>query len=266
MSVSVVGTLTDRLRFFGSGPRCPVDTSVLLDSTLRAGSIMYASRLSMVSSHSDYPSDLSSNRSISLKQSMLGLTESPLPRSSPAVQSAPSTPGSLAPPSRVRETRARPRSNLRQSHSAISLSDAARSTRQIVATQSAASPAPAFASPAQASTALRVAPSSGSKVEREIHRKPVPTPQSEPLVKQADQASAVDEWEEELLRGTNRLQLHEESSVERLREEQRKKDAEWERSGVWEREQNAAREAEDRTRRDAGREIGGLTSVKQRSH
>jgi hypothetical protein len=45
-------------------------------------------------------------------------------------------------------------------------------------------------------------------------------------------------------------------SPELLREELRRKDADWERSGIWESQRDAAREAEDRVRRDASRAIG----------
>ena len=84
----------------------------------------------------------------------------------------------------------------------------------------------------------------------------------------------ADDWETELVRDAQRLNvsgLRESSSRPKLkvdqgleakqdltiqREEQRKKDNEWERSGMWASQQDAAREAEERTRRDAGRSIG----------
>jgi len=80
------------------------------------------------------------------------------------------------------------------------------------------------------------------------------------------------DWEIELARGALRLGVsvgrdstsqvgadkgkHTGRDVAREREEQRRKDAEWERSGSWVLSQDSARESEDRTRRDAGRVIG----------
>lgn len=200
---------------------------------------MYASRLSTVSSNSDYPSDLSSITSTSLKHSMLGLTDSPV---SQGVRSAPTSPGGLVPP-RPRQREKRSQSNLRESHSAASLRtvDERRAvpreaTKRASARDLTQSPSPA-ASPSV----------------RKIHRKPAPS-RSEPAI--------ADDWEAELVRNAQRIQLSDrpvpppKASEEQLREEQRKKDAEWERSGMWEIDQNAAREAEDRTRRDVGRAVG----------
>ena len=51
------------------------------------------------------------------------------------------------------------------------------------------------------------------------------------------------------------VKLHGLESV-KGRQEQRQKDAEWERSGMWSVQHDAVREAEERTRRDAGRAIG----------
>jgi len=82
-------------------------------------------------------------------------------------------------------------------------------------------------------------------------------------------------WEAELARGAQLLTIsaehqtdapsqipqsekgkNPEQSLSREREEQRKKDAEWEKSGMWLSDQTATRDAEERTRRDAGRPIG----------
>ena len=67
------------------------------------------------------------------------------------------------------------------------------------------------------------------------------------------------DWDAELARDAGRLNLgppKTKPSMSQLRDEQRKKDMEWERSGLWQAEKDTAREAEERTRRDAGREIG----------
>ena len=222
---------------------------------------MYASRLSMVSSNSDYPSDLSSVPSISFKHSMLGLTESPLSRSSPAVQSAPSTPASLAQPSRGRDRGKRSQSTLHQSQSVASLAEAARSLGPVPANHPEVRRHAAVISGSTTGADSHVASRSSSQAERKIHRKPVPLSEPRPNIKQAAKAKSGI-WEEELVRSAERLRLDDRApsqhlaGLERLREHQRKTDAEWERNGLWDKEQSAAREAEDRTRREAGREIG----------
>jgi hypothetical protein len=219
---------------------------------------MYASRLSTVSTHSDYPSDLSSLRAISLKHSMLGLTDSPLSRASPVTHSAPSTLSAFTPAARLKDHSKRSKSNPRQSHSAASL-EAARSPRQINATQpdidKSSSNRPR---PNKADAAIAESMSSG-QMDRKVHRKPVPAPQRQ--TKQPDESFAG-ESEEGLVGDVKSLNLHEQiapppnPTSDQLRADQRRKDAEWERSGMWEKEQSAAGEAEDRMRRDEGREIG----------
>lgn len=82
-------------------------------------------------------------------------------------------------------------------------------------------------------------------------------------------ASLADEWDAELSKDAARLRLspvlkpaqpyrtaRDEREFEREKEEQRKKDREWEMSGMWTNSAGNAREAEERTRREAGREIG----------
>lgn len=62
-----------------------------------------------------------------------------------------------------------------------------------------------------------------------------------------------DEWEAQLVQDTKRVQLA--PAAEHPRRAQAK-GADWERSGMWDKQLDAAREAEDRVRREAGREIG----------
>jgi len=82
----------------------------------------------------------------------------------------------------------------------------------------------------------------------------------------------ADEWDTELVRGAQRIDLSgareltdtlqnskgkkTEQYLANERVEQRRKDAEWERSGLWLAQRDTAREAEERTRREAGRAIG----------
>ena len=63
----------------------------------------------------------------------------------------------------------------------------------------------------------------------------------------------TDDWESMLVQNANRLHLE---TPLQPREEQRQKDAEWEQRGMWKAQQDAARAAEDRTRREMGRDIG----------
>ena len=89
------------------------------------------------------------------------------------------------------------------------------------------------------------------------------------------QDTMAEEWEVELTRGAGRLDVSGlseannrvqtsqvnnaktfESSLASGREAQRKQDVEWELSGLQSMNQDTAREAEDRMRRDAGRDIG----------
>ncbi|WVF67755.1 hypothetical protein IAT40_002514 [Kwoniella sp. CBS 6097] len=87
-----------------------------------------------------------------------------------------------------------------------------------------------------------------------IHRKPPPSPSY-------TEKSFAEEWEDELVQNAKHLHLgpavvsRKTTGMEREREEQRKKDLEWERMGAWEVGQDSAREAEDRARREVGRDI-----------
>ncbi|WWD20821.1 hypothetical protein CI109_105298 [Kwoniella shandongensis] len=82
--------------------------------------------------------------------------------------------------------------------------------------------------------------------------------QKPPTSPAGTETTMAEEWEAELVKNARNLSIRpapvRESSA-RDREEQRQKDLEWEKSGVWESGRDAAREAEDRVRRDAGREI-----------
>ena len=82
----------------------------------------------------------------------------------------------------------------------------------------------------------------------------------------------AEDWEVQLVRNAEKLRLSGYPSAStskkelkakasgrdlaRERDQQRRKDAEWEKSGIWESQRDTAREAEDRVRRDSGREIG----------
>ncbi|WWC65316.1 uncharacterized protein I303_107934 [Kwoniella dejecticola CBS 10117] len=72
----------------------------------------------------------------------------------------------------------------------------------------------------------------------------------------------AEEWESELIADTRKLNIRptqpastRQGPTAKEREEQRLKDIEWERSGLWETERDPAREAEDRVRRDLGRDV-----------
>lgn len=72
------------------------------------------------------------------------------------------------------------------------------------------------------------------------------------------ETTIAEEWEAELVRDAKKLQLQprprsrpSNTNLKSVRE-----DVEWERSGMWETQRDVARQAEDRTRREAGREIG----------
>ncbi|WVQ95321.1 hypothetical protein IAU59_002416 [Kwoniella sp. CBS 9459] len=87
-----------------------------------------------------------------------------------------------------------------------------------------------------------------------VHRKPPPSPS-------LTERSFAEEWEEELVHNAKQLNLgpavvsKKTRELQREREEQRKKDLKWERMGAWEVGQDSAREAEDRVRREVGRDI-----------
>ncbi|WWC72688.1 uncharacterized protein I206_106652 [Kwoniella pini CBS 10737] len=74
----------------------------------------------------------------------------------------------------------------------------------------------------------------------------------------------AEEWESELIKDTRNLNIRpaapavkptRHGPTAKEREEQRLKDIEWERSGMWENARDPAREAEDRVRRDIGRDV-----------
>jgi hypothetical protein len=66
----------------------------------------------------------------------------------------------------------------------------------------------------------------------------------------------AEDWEAELVKNARRLHI----GAGGVENDRRVKDKEWERSGAWD-TRDLAREAEDRTRRDAGREIGEWNHV-----
>jgi hypothetical protein len=72
------------------------------------------------------------------------------------------------------------------------------------------------------------------------------------------ETTMAEEWEAELVRDAKKLQLQprprSRPSNKNLKNVQ--EDVEWERSGMWEAQKDVARQAEDRTRREASREIG----------
>lgn len=135
---------------------------------------------------------------------------------SPRSLAEPSSPGS----SRPRAHKQRSRANLRESRSSSSLLAASEPLNKHLERSNA---------------------SASNTPKPKITRKPPPRPSAE-------------DWEAELVQNAKRL--HIQSPPEDLREEQRRKDAEWEQSGMWEAQLNSARQAEDRTRREAGRDIG----------
>jgi hypothetical protein len=71
----------------------------------------------------------------------------------------------------------------------------------------------------------------------------------------------AEDWEAELISNAKDLRLapmqqRQDPRRDTGREAKRQQDSEWERSGMWDAQQNPAREAEDRTRREADRAIG----------
>ncbi|ORX40825.1 hypothetical protein BD324DRAFT_23002 [Kockovaella imperatae] len=83
----------------------------------------------------------------------------------------------------------------------------------------------------------------------------VATP-SHRLTQQDADDSLARQWESELLKAAGDLRLdHQGDNLRQHREELRRKDREWENSGTWESTQDAAKRAEERTRREASREI-----------
>ncbi|WWC98287.1 hypothetical protein V866_005178 [Kwoniella sp. B9012] len=79
------------------------------------------------------------------------------------------------------------------------------------------------------------------------------------------ETTLAEEWEAELIKDTRQLNVRprpaptpaplRQAPTAKEREEQRLKDMEWERSGMWDTTRDPAREAEDRVRRDLGRDI-----------
>ncbi|KAK8850645.1 hypothetical protein IAR55_004564 [Kwoniella newhampshirensis] len=91
-------------------------------------------------------------------------------------------------------------------------------------------------------------------------RKPKPSPSE-------TETTLAEEWETELVKNARNLTIHRVPSHHNLtieKEEQRQKELDWEQFGAWEDHRDAAREAEDRVRRDAGRKIGESALVKRR--
>lgn len=239
---------------------------------------MYANRFSQASSNSDYPSSLSTFR-----YSALGLTDSPLIVM--ATQFTPSTPSSSLYHQPIRERKTPSRRDLKQAISTSSLRPIPESS-----SKRDTSPRPPSSGPptpakqpfnisskglerANATSLPKSRPASVNAArapnQNKIHRKPPPADTARSGEAMADQ------WEAELIQGAKNLRVDDRDtpsgpSKEKLREEQRKKDAEWENGGMWENQQNAAREAEDRTRREAGRSIGASATTtfadQQRTH
>lgn len=231
---------------------------------------MYPNRLSQASSTSDYPSSLSTFRN-----SALGLTDSP--QLVMATASTPSTPSSSLYQTPVKQRKMASRSNLRQAVSTSSLKPVPEisSGRHSARPPSTGPPTPAkqpsltllSSQNLERNNALsqHARPPSHNPSrppsQNKIHRKPPPSAQAEPSKSNRPRVDEEDAWEAELVRGARNLRVEDQpiapkASKEQLREEQRKKDAEWEKSGMWENQENAARDAEDRTRREAGRSIG----------
>ena len=164
---------------------------------------MYAKRLSLASSNSDYPSSLST-----LHGCALGLTNSP--RS----MATPSTPSS----GRLREQRQKLRPELREVRSSASI---------------------------RSETVSRPSLERSNATTRNGTPKPK-IPRKRPPM--------IENWEEELARKVNDVNIGSKSDTPRG--DQARKDAEWEQQGMWEAQQASEGQAEDRTRREAGRDIG----------
>ncbi|KAK4688750.1 hypothetical protein P7C73_g1353, partial [Tremellales sp. Uapishka_1] len=89
----------------------------------------------------------------------------------------------------------------------------------------------------------------------------LPTKMNPPPSPTGTASTMAEDWEAELQRNAQRFDemslagKAKEREMRRAKAEQREKDREWERSGTWD-ARDQAREAEERTRRDVGREIG----------
>ncbi|WVQ86126.1 hypothetical protein IAT38_008294 [Cryptococcus sp. DSM 104549] len=238
------------------------------------------------SSSNTYPSSMSS-----LSLSALGLTDSPIhPRTRKTPSSATSSPAASprqAPSIRPSASRASLRQEaatnaasrlprqpstelLRSSEhrpSQSNLKDAAapRPSSQAngasVSQTSAPRGPPAAGRPVQTQQAqqARNAPPSRSQVTQTRPR-PAQAPAEIASPARTEKPTFADEWEAELVKNARNLNLGpnagpQKSDLSRERAEQKRKDKEWEESGTWETGRDAAREAEDRVRRDASRGI-----------
>ncbi|WWC92431.1 uncharacterized protein L201_007389 [Kwoniella dendrophila CBS 6074] len=95
-------------------------------------------------------------------------------------------------------------------------------------------------------------------------RKPVPRSVA-PSSPARTEVSLADQWEEELVQDTRQLSIRpvptitappkKQGPTAKEKEEQRQRDMEWERSGMWETTRDPVREAEDMVRRDLGRDV-----------
>ncbi|WVW80559.1 hypothetical protein I302_102545 [Kwoniella bestiolae CBS 10118] len=123
---------------------------------------------------------------------------------------------------------------------------------------SRSTPTTQLARPSQPQRAETTQPTLTRATQRPpVQRKPVPVP----AFPARTESSLAEEWEAELIKDTRQLNIRPAPTPARQgpsgkeREEQRLKDMEWERSGMWDTTRDPAREAEDRARRDFGRDV-----------
>lgn len=183
------------------------------------------------SSSSGYPSTISS-----VHQSILGLTESPLPRK-PDIMSTPSTPGSTA--HRLhRSSRANIKTPGREDQSGQ-----VRKMVQSAEQRSTQSPLPRKRSNLAGASEHRPPSKSKSTLSSAAESRPVAVPQRP---KTAPVLQPEMQQEDDLVQRAQKLNISKDTKKPREFDD-------WEHAGQWGQD---SRDAEDRTRRDAGREIG----------